>query len=449
MPIVQLLSNGRYHVMVTSAGGGYSSWRHLAITRWREDVTCDNWGSFCYLRDRASGDSWSSTHQPTLKPAEASKVLFPEGRAVFHRRDFGIETLTQIAVAPDDDVEVRRVSITNASGERRTLDVTSYAEIVLAPMAVDAAHPAFAKLFVQTEIAREHQAILCKRRPRTDDEVTPWLFHLLSAPSGDGLDVSFETDRMRFIGRGRALADPQAMQTRAPLSGSAGSVLDPVAAIRCGMALAPGESATLDLITGVAETAEACLALAARYRDPMFVDRVLDAATLHAQAMLRSIGATEADAQRFRRMAASIIYANATLRADPAILGRNTGGQSGLWPHRISGDLPIVALRVSDAANIEWARVLLQARAFWRLHALAVDLVILDESRDANSPLREAIETLIAAARDADALDLPGDIFVLGESSMPDADRVLLQTAARIVLNAGDGSFEQQLDREA
>jgi cellobiose phosphorylase len=448
VPVVQLLSNDRYHVMVTSAGGGYSSWRHLAITRWREDGTCDNSGSFCYLRDRASGDSWSSTYQPTLKPADAFEVLFPEGRAVFHRRDFGIEALTQIAVAPDDDIEVRRVVITNASGERRTLDVTSYAEVVLAPAAADAAHPAFAKLFVETEIARQHQAILCKRRPRTDDEVTPWLFHLLSAPAGEGLDVSYETDRMRFIGRGRALAHPQAMQTGAPLSGSAGSVLDPVVAIRCGVSLAPGELMTVDLITGVAETREACLALAARARDPMFVDRALDAATLRAQAMLRSIGATEADAQRFRRMAASIIYANATMRADPAILGRNTDGQSGLWPYRISGDLPIVMLRIADAANIAWARVLLQARAFWRLHGLPVDLVILDESRDSDSPLHKTIETLISAKRDADTLDLPGDVFVLAARSMPDADRVLLQTAARVVLNAGDGTFEQQLDRQ-
>ena len=448
VPVVQLLSNGRYHVMVTSAGGGYSSWRDLAITRWREDVTCDSWGSFCYLRDLASGDSWSSTYQPTLKPADASKVVFSEGRAVFHRRDYGIETLAQIAVAPDDDIEVRRVVITNASGERRTLDVTGYAEIVLAPAAADAAHPAFAKLFVETEIAREHQAILCKRRPRTDGEVTPWLFHLLSAPSGDGLDVSYETDRMRFIGRGRTLADPQAMETGAPLSGSAGPVLDPVVAIRCGVSLAAGESATLDLITGVAETREACLALAARYRHQTFVDRALDAATSHAQAMLRSIGATEADAQRFRRMAASIIYANATLRADPAILGRNTQGQSGLWPYRISGDLPIVVLRIAHSANGEMARVLLQARAFWRLHGLAVDLVILDESRDGGPPLREAVETLIAATRDAGTPGPRGDVFVLVASSMPDADRVLLQATARIVLDAGDGTFEQQIDRQ-
>ena len=355
--------------MVTSAGGGYSSWRQLAITRWREDATCDNWGSFCYLRDVASGDSWSTAFQPTLQPADKAEVLFSEGHAVFGRRDHGIETRTQIAVAPDDDVEVRQVVITNASATHRILDITSYAEIVLAPAAVDAAHTAFAKLFVETAIVRDHQAILFKRRPRTDDEVTPWLFHLLSASSGDTRDVSYETDRMRFIGRGRTVADPQAMQADAPLSGSAGSVLDPIASIRCRVSLAPGETATVDLIVGVGETREACLALAGKCRERAFVERTFDGATVRAQATLRAIGAADGDAQRFRRLATSIVYANAALRADPAILGRNTEGQPGLWAHSISGDLPIVLLRIADAANIGWVHHLLRARAYWRLHA--------------------------------------------------------------------------------
>jgi cellobiose phosphorylase len=447
-PVVQLLSNGRYHVMVTSAGGGCSSWRRLALTRWHEDAICDDCGTFCYVRDRATGNFWSTAYQPTRQQPDTSETVFSAGRAVFHRRDDGIETRTEIAVAPDDDLEVRRVAISNASRARRTLDVTSYAEIVLAPAAADAAHPAFAKLFVETGVVREQQAILCKRRPRTDDEVTPWLFHLLFAPSDAAANVSYETDRMRFIGRGRTLADPSALQTDAPLSGTVGSVLDPVAAIRRGLSLAPGETATVDLMTGVADTREACLALAVKCRELGFVDRALDAATAHAQTMLRAIGATNADAQRFQRIAASIIYANAALRADPAILARNAEGQRGLWGYRISGDLPIVLLRIADAANIAWIRHLLQARAYWRMHGLAADVVILDESRNGgDSPLRASIDGLIAAARDADALDLPGDLFVLAAGAVPDADRILLQTVARVVLNAADGTFEQQLDR--
>ena len=173
VPEVQLLSNGRYHVMLTSAGSGYSCWKNLAVTRWREDATCDNWGTFCYIRDVANGDVWSTTYQPTLRRADTYEAAFATGYTAFHRGDHDIETHTDIAVSAGDDVELRRVRITNGSSRRRVLDVTSYAEIVLAPPATDAAHPAFSKLFVETEILRECQAILCTRRPRAPDEPRP------------------------------------------------------------------------------------------------------------------------------------------------------------------------------------------------------------------------------------------------------------------------------------
>jgi hypothetical protein len=232
IPEVQLLSNGRYHVMVTNAGGGYSRWKDLAVTRWREDTTCDNWGAFCYLRDVASGAFWSSAHQPTLERADAYEAIFSEGRAEFRRRDHEYETYTEIVVSPEDDIELRRVRITNRARTRRTIDVTSYAEVVLAPPAADALHPAFSNLFVQTEIIREHEAILCTRRPRSVDEQLPWMFHVMAVHGAESSAVSFETDRMRFVGRTRTVNSPRAMTEGAALSNSQGSVLDPIVAVR-------------------------------------------------------------------------------------------------------------------------------------------------------------------------------------------------------------------------
>ncbi|HMA31739.1 MAG TPA: glucoamylase family protein, partial [Casimicrobiaceae bacterium] len=226
IPEVQLLSNGRYHVMVTNAGGGSSRWKDLAVTRWREDSTCDNRGTFCYIRDAASGEFWSTAHQPTLERAQSYQAIFSEGRAEFRRRDHDIETHTEIVVSPEDDIELRRVSITNRSRTRRALDVTSYAEVVLASPAADALHPAFSNLFVQTEILAHRSAILCTRRPRSRGEQVPCMFHLMAAHGTDLRErVSCETDRARFIGRGRTTATPQAMTDAAPLSGSQGSVL--------------------------------------------------------------------------------------------------------------------------------------------------------------------------------------------------------------------------------
>ena len=249
IPEVQLLSNGRYHVMITNAGGGYSRWKDLAVTRWREDSTCDNWGTFCYIRDVENGEFWSTAYQPTLKPPQNYEVIFSEGRAEFRRRDHEIETYIEIVVSPEDDIELRRTRITNGSGISRTIEITSYAEVVLASSAADALHPAFSNLFVQTEIIRERQAILCTRRPRSLDEQSPWMCHLMTVHGADIGTMSYETDRVQFIGRGRTAADPQAMRGSgarqgtydAPeLSGSEGSVLDPIVAIRCRITLESG-----------------------------------------------------------------------------------------------------------------------------------------------------------------------------------------------------------------
>jgi cyclic beta-1,2-glucan synthetase len=211
IPEVHLLSNGRYHVMVTHAGGSTSRWREIAVTRWREDATTDAWGTFIYLRDRDNGRYWSTAHQPTLRRADHYEAIFVQARAEYRRRDHEIEAHTEISVSPEDDVEIRRVTLTNQSSRRRHIEVTSYAEVVLAPLNADLAHRAFSNLFVQSEILPERQAILCTRRPRTPGEQVPWMFHLLAAPGAVADEPSYETDRARFIGRGRTVANPQVL----------------------------------------------------------------------------------------------------------------------------------------------------------------------------------------------------------------------------------------------
>lgn len=443
---VQLLSNGQYHVVVSRAGGGYSQYKEWALTRWREDATRDLWGSFCYLRDRSSGYVWSTTTQPMLQHADVDEVVFSLGHATFRRSEQGIETEMVIGVATDDGVEVRRICITNHSSIPRMLDVTSYAEIVLTSAAADAAHPAFEKLFVETEILPSAQAIVCTRRVRAPDETTPVLFHLLRTSKAPKEAVSYETDRARFLGRGRSTAHPQALDSHAPLSGSVGSVLDPVVAIRCPIFLAPGETIRIDLITGIGDTREACTSLIQKYQDQRMVDRALAGASAQAQAVLDRLHASAADAQHFAALAASVIYVNAALRAQPDVLARNHQGQSGLWRYAISGDWPIVLLQISDASHLDLVRQLVRAHAYWRMSGLRTDLVVLTELPQAESPdLAPQITALIAADDAAATIDKPGGIFVRAKSTIPEADVVLLQTVARIVLDGHGGSLAQQL----
>jgi len=448
IPEVQLLSNGRYHVMITNAGGGYSRWKDIAVTRWREDSTCDNWGAFCYLRDVATGEFWSTAYQPTLKGPEKYEAIFSEARVEFRRRDHEFDTHTEIAVSPEDDIELRRITLTNRSRTRRAIDVTSYAEVVLASPAADALHPVFSNLFVQTEILHPQRAILCTRRPRSLDEHTPWMFHLLAVHGAEIGEISYETDRLRFIGRGNTTANPQAMSGAAALSGSEGSVLDPIVAIRYRITLDPEETATINIVSGIGDTRDVCLGLIGKYRDRRLADRVFDLAWSHSQVFLRQLNATEGDAQLYGRLASSVIYANSSLRADPGLLIQNRRGQSGLWGYSISGDLPIVLLRIGDPANIELVRQLVQAHAYWRLKGLAVDLVIWNEDHVGyRQLLNEQIMGLIAAGLEANVTDRPGGIFVRPADQISNEDRILFQTVARAILADSRGTLADQINR--
>ncbi|HJX51967.1 MAG TPA: glucoamylase family protein, partial [Polyangia bacterium] len=449
-PEVQLLSNGRYHVMITNAGGGCSRWNDIAVTRWREDSTRDHWGTFCYLRDVASGKFWSTAYQPALARSDSYQAIFSESRAEFRCRKHELDAHTEIAVSPEDDIELRRITITNRGRRRRTIDLTSYAEVVLALPAADAQHPGLSNLFVQTEILRERQAILATRRRRSVSEPAPWMFHLMAVHGAEAGEISYETDRGRFIGRGRTVANPQAMQSDAKLSDSQGSVLDPIVAIRQRIVLDPDASATINIVSGVGDTRDACLGLVDKYQDRQLADRVFDLAWTHSQVALRQIDASEADAQLYGRLAGAILYANASLRADPSVVKKNRRGQSGLWGYSISGDLPIVLLKIGDPANIELVRQLVQAHAYWRLRGLKVDLVIWNEDHSGyRQVLHDQIMGLIAAGGETNVTDRPGGIFVRPADQIADEDRILVQTVARVVLTDARGNLADQIDQRS
>ncbi|MBU1331599.1 MAG: cyclic beta 1-2 glucan synthetase [Gammaproteobacteria bacterium] len=448
-PAVQLLSNGHYHVMLSSAGGGYSRCDSMAVTRWQEDISRDHWGMFCYLRDVSSGAFWSAAHQPTLRKTASYEAIFTDARAEFRVREEDYDAHSEIVVSPEDNIELRRLHLTNRAQVRRTLELTSYAEVVLAPAIADALHPAFSKLFVQTELLPQVQAILCSRRPRSSQEATPWMCHLLAAHGVDIDAISYETDRAQFIGRGRSAANPAALDAEVEhLSGSAGSVLDPIVAIRCRITLDPGQTAVIDLVSGVSESREGCLQLIDKYRDRHLADRVFDLAWTHSQVLLRQLNAAPVDARLFEQLAASILYANASLRADPSLISGNQRNQSGLWGQAISGDLPIVLLQIADPTNIELVRQLVQAHAYWRQKGLALDLVIWNEDQAGyRQHLQDLIMALVTSSSGANLLDRPGGIFVRPAQQLSSEDRLLMLAVARVVLSDQHGSLAEQLHR--
>ncbi len=448
IPQIQLLSNGRYSVMISNAGGGYSRWNQTALTRWREDATKDNWGTFCYFRDLERDISWSNAEQPLLESPDNYEAVFSEGRAEFRRLDQQILTHTEVVVSPEDDVEIRRIHITNRSRKKRYLEVTSYAEVVLSPAAADLAHPAFNKLFIQTELIKHRQAILCTRRKRNAEENNPCMFHLMKLHSKESSSISYETSREKFIGRGRNIHNPIFLKESDPLSNSSGSVLDPIVAIQYRFYLEPNETVNVDLVYGVAENTDVAQTLIEKYQDKAIANRGLELSWTHSQLILKQINASESDAQLFNRLASSILYPNNNLRTDTATILKNHKGQPGLWSYSISGDLPIVLLQIEDAANMELVKKMVQAHAYWNLKGLIVDLVIWNDDHGGyRQALNDKIHNMVSAGMLANQKDKPGGIFIRSSDQITNEDRILFKSIAHIIISDAAGTLEEQVNR--
>ena len=443
------LSNGRYTTAITNGGGGFSMWRDLAITRRRDDATGDAGAHHIYLRDPWSGRVWSATYQPVCQEPDQFDATFDLDKITFRRRDGDIETQLDVAVSSEDDVEVRRLTITNRGAHTREIEVTSYAEIVLARPEDDLAHPAFAKLFVETEFDPQSAGLLFNRRPRAADESPVVGFHVLGV---DGLRlggaVEWETDRARFLGRGRSPAAPVALDGRA-LSGATGAVLDPIGALRERIRLAPGAVVRVTFATGVAADRAAALALARKYRDGSAAARAFSMAFTHVHITLQHLGTSDEHAMLFDRLA-SRVFGSDTSRISPPDLAANTLGQQNLWGYGISGDLPIVLLRIPEGASVPLARQLLQAQEYWRVKGLRADVVILNEHRaDYLDEMQNVLSSLVQEPPWAGWIAKPGGMFLLRADGMPDPDRRLLSAVARVVLSADLGDLAPQLARPA
>jgi len=447
-PRTHLLSNGNYSVMLTAAGSGYSRWRDLAVTRWREDPTCDPFGYYVFLRDAADGRVWSAGYQPVGCEPDSYDAAFFEDRAEITRRDGPILTSTEILVSSEDDAEVRRVSVTNEGNRTREIELTTYAEMVLAASAADSAHPAFSKLFVLTDFIAESGTLLATRRARDSGEPEVWVA-LTSALQGEAVGpLQFETDRARFVGRGVDLRNAVSIVDARPLSDTVGTVLDPVLALRHRVKIAPGETARIAFWLGVAPSRAEVLALVGKYRDGAAFERVKALARTHAEAQLRDLGLESEEAELFQRLANRVLYADSSLRTSRGILENNRLGQSALWPFGLSGDLPIVLVSIDSEDDIGIVKQLLRAQDYWRVKQLHVDLVVLNERPPSEAPgLQEALDAVISASQNGRGQDFPqrGKAFLLRADLVPRPSRDLLLTAARAVLNAGRGALSDQL----
>jgi cyclic beta-1,2-glucan synthetase len=443
-PKTLLLGNGRYGMMVTNAGGGYSRWNDIEITRWRSDRTRDAWGTACYLRETDADPLWCTTYQPTGGKVRDYCVNFTLDRAMFRRIDRDIESETEIVVVPEDDVEIRRMTFVNRSTRSRQLDLTSYIELSLSPHEADLKHPAFNKLFIQTEALPEERALLAYRRPRGNTDTPVFVAHRLTCDASPDEAFRFETDRRRFIGRGRTLENP--MGASQEPGNSQGFVADPVFSLRKKLDFAPGQRIHISMLLAAAESREQVLGLIARYSDPHAVDQAMDIAWAAAQLELRLLRIQPDDARCFQQLASHLLYPNPLLRSTAERIAQNRKGQSGLWAYGISGDLPIALVVVRETRDLGLVRQMISAHTYWRLHGLMADLVILNEEAGGYlQPLREQLEHLIKSHSSTTGVDQPGGMYLRSTDLITAEDLTLLRAVARVVVVAARGTLPQQL----
>ncbi|MBP9665386.1 MAG: hypothetical protein KBD94_12270, partial [Pyrinomonadaceae bacterium] len=447
-PRVQILSNGTYSVMVTSAGSGYSMYNGLAVTRWAEDTTRDSSGSFIYMRDVESGKVWSCGHQPLGKSGRSYEASFSEDKAVIRRRDDKIATTTEIIVSPEDSAEIRRVSLTNNSSDIREIEITSYSEVVLAPRLTDAAHPAFSNLSIETKFNAAENSLVAHRRPRTETDEPIWAVHTIATDGETIGAVQYETDRARFLGRGREPSEPVAVIEDRPLSNTVGAVLDPIFSLRRCIRIKPRETVRVSFSTAVAHSVEEAKRLADKYHDVQIFEREAALAWTRAQVEMRHLKIDPENAYLFQRLAANILYSDASLRARSAVLALNTKAQSDLWAYGVGGDLPLVLMRINRTEDLSKVKQILRAHEYLRLKGLIFDLVIMNDLPSSYvQSLQDRLMSLVRTTGQSELLGKNGGVFVRRSDQIPDADRILLHTVARAVIMADRGDLEDEILR--
>lgn len=460
VPTAHMLSNGNYGVMLTPTGEGFSQWRDLAVTRWRAEPTTAALGSFIFLRNCATGAVWSAGLQPMGTPGAAGdaagkgagrwRAALCEYHAAYTHQTQHFTTLTEVVVSAEDDAEARRVTLTNTGRTPCELDVTSYAELVLAPLAADQAHPAFSKMFVVTDHHPELGVIIATRRRRSPQDSEVWAAHVAVVEGEETAAPQIETDRARFIGRGRSIRE--AIREGAPLSGTTGTVLDPIFSIRRRVSVPAGGVTRVTFWTIIASSPDALLDLVDRHRDPSAYERAATLAWTRAQVQLRHLGISHAEAAHFQALGAMVARGDSRLRSSAARILAGAAPQSALWAWGIPGDLPIVLLLIEDVQDLPVLHQVLSAHEYWGTRQLAVDLVILnDRSSSYVQDLQFAIDSAVRAAGmrpSPEGIHAPvhGSIHVLRADLLSQDARAMLLAVARIVLVASRGTIAAQME---
>lgn len=445
-PVCHLLSNSRYSVLITGSGLGYSKKEEIYLTRWRENLAVGKWGTFIFLQNLSMGETWSAGLEPLRKEPDEYRVIFAPDKAEIFRADGNIGTNTEITVSPEDNVEIRRVTITNHGDESAVLEVTSYWEVVLTTQAADVAHPGFSNLFVKTELLSRYDCLVASRRPRGDNGHTVWAIHGVKVEGETVGSFHYETDRSKFLGRGRAISDPRALDPGQPLSNTVGAVLDPIMSLRRRVKVHPGRQVQVTFFTGVVESHGQVRELAEKYAQKSSAKRAFELAWTRSEVEEGYLNLKPDEIKTYQDLISQIVFLSPVRRKYQDLHLKNRKGQPGLWKYGISGDLPIVLVAVNSVDEIELVNSVLKGHEYWRFKGLRVDLVLLNKDESSYlQPLQELLRETVLMSHARDVQERSGGVFIRNARLMPPEDLVLLYTAARVVIEGEQGPVAAQI----
>lgn len=446
LPKVHVLSNGNYSILLTDKGTGYSRTKMMAITRWREDLALDSFGTFFYIRNVDTDTCWSATYAPLKTKPDRYSVVFSSDKAIYNRRDGDIETQTEVVITSGDPVEIRRITLRNTGNRPCLLEITSYSEVVLTSLSDDIAHPSFSNLFVQTDVRPDLRCLLATRRPRAETDKSNWLAHAVIVSKETYGDIQYETDRMKMIGRGNSVQNPVSIETGHFLSSSVGAVLDPVMSLRVMVRLEPKKDTTISFVYIVGASRESVITKIQRYSNADEIETAFQLALTRSNVETNYLNLDPKEVELYQNMLSHIVMISPSRRQYQEEFLANRKGQSGLWRYGISGDNPIVLVHLKKDESMQILYDILQAHEYWHLMDVKVDLIILvEEEVGYNLPLKRLVSDIVSSREIIDLSKEGKDIFILVSHDVLPEDISLFYSVARMILRSGVRSLQDQL----
>ncbi|MDF2943363.1 MAG: conserved rane protein of unknown function [Herbinix sp.] len=440
IPVANYLSNNKYSLMITSDGDGFSSYKNMMLYRWRADLYA-NTGNYIYIKDINKGKYWSTAYHPTRTEPDEYQVIFSPHQAEFKRRDGDITSCTVVSLDPNHNIEIRKVTLTNNGKEGKQFEITSYLEVVGDSHLAELSHPAFNKLFIESEFLEEQSIFLSKRRSKKDSG-NPYLMHMVKSQTIPIKRVEYENDRLKFIGRNNSLENPDAIVNSISLSNLSGFCNDPIMSLRVSISLGVGETACISFITGVCQNKEEAIKIGEELKIAYRIDDIFEKFRLQTEIELKYLEISRPQMNAFQDLISPIFYPSGYYRGPDENIRRNFKNQSFLWRFGVSGDNPILLLRVKSIEEAGVIKDVLKAYEYLRINRVIVDLIILSDAKHGYmQEVDDLINDITTSLRIYETSNERPSLFMLHSYQMIPAEIDLLLTVARVVFSEKTGIY--------